>query len=379
MTHTMLDHASKLLKNKFNTDIHLELLDTVYDYDDSPSTLIRCATQARNSSLPKTLIIKRFNKVNDSLLYELCALEFLADLSPNLAPHLYAYDTKQKLIILEDLGDADKHLLGNILFGNDSAYAENALIEFNKALAQLHLTTQGKEKQWQQLLGKQGNPSNVSRHRINHIQQAIIDLPERFQEIGISISENTQNDLNQALQCIANPQQFLSLVHGDSTPANAFYRTGKIKLLDFETSNFRHCLLDGSYSRLRYLHSVWAREIPVRVQRKSMTAYTDIFLAHTQLDKTLFDYHLGASCVAWLAGLFVLLPTTIEKDKKWGRSTNRQRLVTGLQHFIVIADEYSQFHALRDACLEAEQKLRRMWSEEDCTMRLYPAFVDSNA
>lgn len=379
MKQIILEQASIMLKHKFDMTIHLSLLETVYEYEGSPSTVIRCVAKTRNNSLPKTLIIKRFNKINDSLLYELCGLEFLAELVSNFAPKLYAYDISQKIIILEDLGDTNKHLLGNILFGDDSQHAEHALIDFNKSLAQLHLQTYGKQNQWQQLIEKHNNPTNVSRHRINHIQDAIINLPNQFKAIGITINETIQDDLNEVLDCIRQPKKFLTLVHGDNTPANAFYSKGKIRLVDFETSNFRHCLLDGSYSRMRYLHSVWAREIPLHIQHKSMNAYREKFLALQPIGEQTFNYHLVATCTAWLAGLFVLLPAVTEKDKTWGRSTNRQRIVTALQHFIVLTDNYKYFQALRSTCIEAEQKLRRIWSDEDCKMKLYPAFIDKKS
>ncbi len=378
MTKDMLVTASQLLKSIFGESLDVTIVEAIYDYKNAPSTLFRCSidTTAETNNLPKTVIVKRFNEVNDSLFYELIGLEFMSELALTITPRLYAYDVENKIIILEDLGDADERLLGNIFFGDDKLHAENALIEFNKALADFHLATQNKQTLWQKISTKHGDPSNVSRHRINHIVETMQELPTRFQDIGVIIGDNAQANLNEAQQCIENPHQFLAFVHGDTTPANAFYVEGNIRLFDFETSNFRHCLLDGSYSRLRYLHSVWARLIPHDSQQKSMEAYRRTFLAGSSVDEATFDYHLMASCTAWLAGLFALLPVAIEKDKRWGRSTYRQRIIAGLEHFVVIADELHHFRALRDSCIEVEKKLRQQWSEEDCTMLPYPAFIE---
>lgn len=380
----MLEIASQILQKtylgtQYGSPLQLKLVETIYDYDNAPSTLFRCEIEdvTQTNSLPKTVIIKRFNEVNDSLFYELISLEFLNTLALNITPQLYAYDVEKKIIILEDLGDAVEYLLGNIFFGVDRLLAENALVEFNKTLANLHLASHNKQTLWKKISAKHSNPTHVSRHRINHIVETMQDLPTRFQEIAIKMSDNAKNDLNYAKNCIENPQQFLAFVHGDTTPANAFYVDGNIRLFDFETSDFRHCLLDGSYSRMRYLHSVWAHTIPLDIQQKSMEAYRNTFLAGSSVDEATFDYHLMASCTAWLAGLFALLPAAVEKDKRWGRSTYRQRIISGLEHFVVIADELNHFQDLRNSCLEVEQKLREQWSEDECTMLVYPAFDEN--
>lgn len=381
MIQNILESASKILEQKYHRPVSLNLLDIVYGYEGSPSTLLRGAVNhtLENTALPKTLVIKQVNVNNDGLHFDLIGLEFLGQLTSHIPPKIYGYDLDAKIIILEDLGNAEEFLLGNILFGDDSVLAENALVEFNRTLAKVHLTTQGKQLLWQELSTKHGNPSQVSRHRINHIVETLLALPKRFQDIGVTMSDTAQENLNEARYCIENPEQFLAFVHGDSTPANAFYTQDTIRLFDLETSRFRHCLLDGSYSRIRYLHSVWARAIPLDIQQKSMDAYRKEFLAGKSINASDFDYHFVACCAAWLAGLFALLPTTIEKDKRWGRSTNRQRIITALEHFILIADELEHFQALRDMCIEVEQKLRQQWSEEDCTMQVYPAFNDSSS
>ncbi|MGB7338604.1 MAG: hypothetical protein WBC91_06915, partial [Phototrophicaceae bacterium] len=325
---------------------------------------------------PKTVIIKQPSLETDSFLYERITFDFLQEQAPHLIPQIYGYDKDNKIIILEDLGDTKQALLGEILFREDRAFATETLLKFNQALADLHLSTVDKKNIWDNLTIQHGRPSRVSRHRINHIIEAMVELPNHLKILNIRLNDYALADLTKAIECISNPQQFLALVHGDSTPSNAMLVEGNIRLFDFETSNFRHCLLDGSFSRMRYLHSVWARKIPLDIQQESMQRYRDILLANHLTDEATFDEHFTASCVAWLAGLFALLPSCINKDKRWGRSTNRQRIVTGLQHFMTVADELGHYQHLRDVCVDTEQSLKRLWSDEDCTMALYPAFID---
>ena len=49
---------------------------------------------------------------------------------------------------------------------------------------------------------------------------------------------------------------------------------------------------------------------------------------------------------------------------RWGRSTNRQRVVAGLEHF----------GALAQASRDASAALRNIWPEPDCTFSLHKAF-----
>ena len=165
-------------------------------------------------------------------------------------------------------------------------------------------------------------------------------------------------------------------MHGDATPANAFYIESRVRLFDLETAGFRHCLLDGSFARLRYLHSVWARSIPLDVQKRLMSTYRDTLLARSSyaVDETGFNRQLAACCAGWLAGLCALLPAVIDQDRKWGRSTNRQRIVTGLNHFVTLSEELDTFQPLGKLCHVALGRLYNTWPEEDRTMSQYRAF-----
>jgi hypothetical protein len=120
---------------------------------------------------------------------------------------------------------------------------------------------------------------------------------------------------------------------------------------------------------------VWAREIPQDVQRRLMAVYRDTFLTGTEIDSATFERAFVAGCAGWMAGLCMLLSSVVDEDNKWGRSSNRQRIVAGLSHFAIMAEETGLFSALGEACRLAEARLRTQWTEQECTMRIYPAFA----
>lgn len=375
MHQMIIQTAERVLSQAFDQSIRLHLSDVIYDYAGSPSTILRCTTNGESQPIPKSVIVKRSKNDNQSLLYETAGLSFLAEFTDSLVPDLYGLDYNDRILVMEDLGSPSEALLGNILFAHDADGAEQALTEHQRALARMHLATMEEEHRFGQILAEYHNPTQPSRHRVHTISEALRKLPANFELIGIMVDSATRQDIEAAIAMIDAPGPFLALVHGDATPANAFYTDGAIRLFDLETAGFRHCLLDGCFSRLRYIHSVWAREIPLLVQHRLMAAYRDTLLAGCTVDRTVFEHHLAACCAGWMAGLCMLLPGVIDQDRKWGRSTNRQRIVAGMNHFAVITDELGVFGALAGTCRSAERRLRRQWPEEDCTMRIYPAFT----
>jgi hypothetical protein len=373
----IVDAAAELLSMTQASAIVLRLSDIVYDYEGSASTILRCHTSGHTDSMVRTVIVKHSKTSDESLLVEAAGLEFLNETAPGVAPRFYGIDAERRVMVLEDLSPSPDNLLGNILFGNDADYAERALLEFQRTLARMHLATGQHKARFQRTLAHHGSPTHHSRHRVHTITAALQSMPAILQTIEVALGEDARQNIDEAVTIIDAPGMFSAFVHGDATPANAFYVNGDIRLFDLETAGYRHSLLDGSYARLRYIHSVWARYIPLEVQRQLMAAYRDTLLAGCAVDESLFDRHLAACCAGWLAGLCALLPEVIVQDRRWGRSTNRQRIVAGLNHFVTLAEELDTFHALQTVCHAALQRLSNTWPAEDCAMRLYPAFTSS--
>lgn len=375
MTQWIVDAAAELLHKKYGVPPALQLSEIVYGLDGSPSNILLCDFRNHPDGLLPTVIVKHTHGPDEGLLYEAAALEFLGETVPGITPRLYGVDAERRIMILEVLSPPADILLGDILFDYNADYAEQALHEFQATLARMHLATAQHETLFRQILARYGPPTQHSRHRIHTINEALQSLPAMLMLIDTTVEEAALQDIDEAAGIINRPGLFSTLVHGDATPANVFYRGGRCGLIDFETAGFRHCLLDGSYARLRYIHSVWARAIPPDVQRRLMDTYRGHFLAGTGLDEEAFNHHLLACCAGWLAGLCALLPAVMEQDRKWGRSTNRQRIVAGLQHFASLAEELDDFHALRALCHTALRRLYNTWPEADCTMKPYPAFA----
>jgi hypothetical protein len=164
-------------------------------------------------------------------------------------------------------------------------------------------------------------------------------------------------------ELLVEPGPFHGLTNGDATSGNAFYRDGRVRLFDLETAGFRNALIDGSVCRLRHLHSVWARALPVTVQHRMQDAYrTELVRGCPEAsDDRLFGPHLLAASAAWMAALCEELPAAIERDRTWGRATIRQRIVAALEHFERLADEWHTASALATHASEMSARLRQRW------------------
>ena len=63
-----------------------------------------------------------------------------------------------------------------------------------------------------------------------------------------------------------------------------------------------------------------------------------------------------------------------QEDKRWGRSTRRQRIVAALEHFVRLAEELNRFPALAQAAHHTAHHLRKSWPASDCELPLANAF-----
>jgi len=215
----------------------------------------------------------------------------------------------------------------------------------------------------------------VGRHRIHQIPAVLVEFSRIPAGLGVEPSHGFEAELHLAAAEILEPGEFLVFTHGDATPANAFYDGETVRFLDFETCGFRHALLDGSFAPLRYLHSVWARRLPLSLREAALAAYREELVKGCPLaaDDERFQRATAACAAAWLAGLCRLLEGVMEDDQRWGLSTNRQRIVAGLEHAAEVCA--GPFDAIARTAERLGKRLRGIWPLEDCDLRSYRAFA----
>ena len=388
----VLHSAEAILTDYFHTTIHLQWQADLSPYPDSPFTIWRLALLAPPDDAPATVVVKFTRAGLEPLRFEWASLEFLSQVPAiqAIVPKFFGGRSDPLLVVMADLGDDAEQKLGHFLDGQKppktavelAAFqkrmghqAEAALVAFQRALGQLHAATIGKQAEFEQIRQRCG-ASVRSRHRVHNIVPALEALPAIAELVDVSVSAQAMAELETAVAHIQNPGPFLAFTHGDSTPANFLSAPNQSRLLDFETGDFRHTLLDGTYARMRYLYSIWAREIPLDMQKRLFTVYRAELgqgCPAAYDDAQFYPAYLACSA-GWMAGLCQFLPKALEKDRRWGRSTRRQRIVAGLEHFARLADEFDLFPALKEISQQMNQQLRQHWPEPDCTLPIYSAF-----
>jgi hypothetical protein len=378
----ILAAAKGALATTWGRTTDLELVEVVYDYENAPSTVLRCNLRGTDGATPPTVIVKRANSHQEGLRREAAGLVFVNGLpeAADLLPRYYAHDPEAAVLVMEDLGTESHHLLGNILFEGDREQAEAALLALNQSLGRLHGATIGQQGTYQAIC-REFRVGPTTRHRVHSLVDHLMALGDLFASMSIPVGPGFDQEIAWAVAELREPGPFLTFTHGDATPANLVYTPAGARLFDLETSEFRHALVDGAFARLRYIHSVWARRIPIALQQRLAVAYREALIpgCPAAAEDTLFHQGLIAGCAAWLAALCSLLPSVRAQDKRWGRATNRQRIVAALEHFVLISREVALMPYLAEAVRLLQAHLRLLWAEGDTDLALYPAFAPEPA
>ncbi len=362
-----------LLRRTFGPQVDADLAGVIYGYDGAPSVVARCAV----SGLPggrKTVVAKRSNLRQGHLRTEWASLLFLADIPDvaDLVPTAFAADLDEDLLVLEDLGDMQPVLLGNILCGDDAPRARAALMAFHQALARLHGATAGLESAWQARVAD-AQAVFASRHRVHRFNDALDALPDRFRSAGVSITDAFARECADVAQTLADPGPWCVFTHGDGTPANASFDGETLRLFDFETGGFRHACVDGSFPVVRWLHSIWAQGIPGDLCQDLRRTYRDELARWLpEAAGAEFEQGLVACSIAWLAGLLAL-PDLFERDKKWGAITFRERALAGLAALAQLTHETGCFRCIGDGAQTSLEHWSECWSMPVAPLPIYPA------
>lgn len=380
-----VDVASRALTRE-QPAVSLRLSDVVVDYPGAAAVILRCTLDDVPTRLPASVVVKRWNSGRGGCFaQEWAALSFLGEVpdARPLVPAVYGVDADTELLILEDLttprqshGLESPNLLGNILFGADQQQAEAALLGANGVLGHLHGATIGRAAAFQHYRSRSG-AEGVSRHPVHKLQETLTTLPDLLDAHGVRPTTAVRADIEAACALIREPGPFLCLTHGDAAPGNILFRDGNVRLVDFEASDFRHALADGSFACIRYLYSVWARQVPADIRHRCLTAYRASLIpaCPAAADDQLFGHGLVACSAAWLAAMCRHLTSVGDTDRKWGRATIRQRIAAMIDHFVPLAREHAAFEALGAAADDLGQRLSRRWPSEDLALQPYPAFV----
>ncbi len=383
----LLLKCEKIINDRFSAKVKLHFHELVADY--SSYLIIRCKVEKQNdSNLPNSLIVKKSKNPEKVLWNEIRGLDFLNSFSElqGIAPITYGFDKNEEIVLMEDLdkdckeNEFSDNLLAKVLLKKDNYdNSINALTEFNKTIAKIQALTLNRYQDYSdKYVGFEG--SSKSRHAIYKVESLLLQLSETLELLDLKIPKEQaiKAEINDILNRLKNPARFYGFSHGDFTPANALYINSKIRLFDLETSQYRHIFLDGTYSRMRYLQSIWAMNIPSKEGKQIEEEYRKELINNGFLlveNDKIYNKEYVACSFAWLAVLLSYAQKVLEEDKRWGRSTFRQRIINALVRFIEISKEKKEYANLLEMSQIILGSLLKRWGIEETQLPIYPGLV----
>jgi hypothetical protein len=369
--------ATNLLAERFVGTIQLQLREVVSDYAGAANTVLRYDFVADDEAHPQTVIVKWARRFPELVAREAAGLAFLNTYVPlnTMAPRCYGLDRTAGLLVLEDLPITEAQRLGQILFTADHQAAREGLVSLMRTLGAMHAIGYREHAHYKQLC-EQYQVFGQGHHPVANLLTDLGDLLPLLSHYGVMSPPALARDLRTVSAALLPSSSLLTFTHGTATPANTFITPTGVRLIDLEASGYRDALLDGAFPRIRSLFSIWARTLPLAEQHLMEQAYREEFAAGCPAMSDDAHYHpaLAAACAAWLAALCARIPLVVEQDRPWGQATWRQRIIAGLEQFVLIADETRQLPALATAAQQLATQLCKQWPPEDCRLPLYPAF-----
>ena len=387
---SMIMAAEEVLFECFDQKIQLLPAETLRT---SPgNTAIRCEAVDMSNDLPSSFIVKSATG-EQAILGEWAAVQFLNTIpnDPPFAPHLYGGDKESGVIVLEDLGRGDGPNPYDLLARDNATLAAEGLLEISRLYGLLHASTIGKLEQYHRFLddlltvppaGIFKSPWAPFQRRTpcaHEITAAAERYEGRFEMLGLSPTVGFQDEIESVVREVEeDPAPFLGFCQGDQNMPNNCVRSGShLRLFDFESSGFRHVLIEGMPGRLTYGCTMRIPEPVVAQMTNVYRAELSQKCAEARDDKLFHKAMVDAGARWHIFHVLNRLPHALEKDYVRGSddfpTTLRQQLIAWLEAFADLSDEFGYMEALGKSARDVAIYLRSSWPELP-ELPSYPAF-----
>lgn len=353
---------------------------------DYRTRVYRYAVRSGSPDLPKSVIVKRAVAVHSEsyeinapngpawrLFNDWAGLQFLYELagSESPAPRYYAGSRETGLIVMEDLGPVKR--LDQLLLGKDLKAAVDGLMAFMATVGRMHAMTIGQRKIFDQLREGLG-PRQAEPEPKHVVDVQARKLREFARGAGVNLPSDTETDFETLRLFLDKDNPFMAYSHNDLCPDNCLIVDNGIKLVDFETSSYRHALLDGVYGRIHFPTCWCVNQLPPSICEQMEEVYRHELAkgCPEATDDKLFKRAVVEAC-AWQL-LSTMYTGLLNKDLPWGISTQRQRIVVRLDRFAEVSTAVGHLKLLGATARNLAASLRKQWQSGMDEMPLYPAF-----
>ena len=313
--------------------------------------------------LPATVVAKRLKSASagdpDALgLFhaELASLRFLsrpevggqADLG---APGLVGDSARQRVVVMEDLGDGAS--LADVLLASGAGAAPadggavDALHRYARSLGTLNGATRPHLDAFRaesRALGAT-DPDTAWGDEVGEV---LAGVPWALGPLGLPVDATLAAELSALRESLTDPA-WTAFTHGDPCPDNnVLAADGRLTHFDFEFAGLRHALVDGAYLTVPFPTCWCVGTLDPALQTSLERTYRSVLGEHLPAarDDAAYDAALLAVRAYWALRMVTwLLPKVVAEDRDWGRATIRQRVVLRVRGLVDRARDAGEWPA----------------------------------
>jgi Ser/Thr protein kinase RdoA (MazF antagonist) len=288
---------------------------------------------------------------------ELAALEYLNGMPVPVAPRLVAADAEAGILLMEDLGPGPS--LADALLGGDRERAQADLVAYAEALGAVHAWSMGRPEGLTSLRARYAPEASPGPAWLDALARGRAAFTGAMGSLGLA-ADGAGAEIDE-LPNLLNGAGYLGLVHGDACPDNVRFLGDRARIFDFETSGWGPIALDAAYL-LAPFPSCWCfARLPAEVAAPGLAAYRmRLRAAGIELGSE-WDGAMAAAVATWIVARGPMISRVLERDREWGTTTMRPRLLTWLDSFIEASGRAGVLPSLRALAEALRAELGRRW------------------
>lgn len=379
----VVKEAAKVLSDTFHMPVEIESFVRLSE-PNRRNLVLRLMVKNPHNDLPKSVILKHSRRTGkgdqdsfDRFAQDWAGLEFVNTLNTAvaIAPRFYGGNKEHRFIVLEDLGEPHVSLVDCLTAVDNAQAAIDSLQRFMICLGQLHAHGYQHTDEYLTILHTL-NPSVMTKK--DESAEIIHQLESTFKDLQISYSADSLDIISKTLKSASETGPFTTFIHGDICPDNTFDNPKKktFLLIDFEKGKIGNALLDATYLRMSMPTCWCAKALPAEVIQPLELLYRQQLIDKIPAAKSDEIYYAAyvSACAYWMIESLRSIENVQKKDDTWGISSVRSRIVSHLQAFIAVANQYNQLPELKSLAEDVLQKLKTQWPDTK-PLDMFPAFM----
>ncbi len=377
----VVKEAAKLLSSSFHMPIQIKSVVQLSEAG-RRNLVLRLGIKDAHNNIPTSVILKQASGQKnqddfDRFARDWSGLEFVNTLSTPIAiaPRFYGGNKEHRFILLEDLGEPHVSLVDCLTTVDNAQVAIDSLQRFMICLGQLHAHSYQNTDDYLKILHSV-NPSAIAKS--DKSTDIMLQLESVLKNLNISCTPHLQEIINAILKVAVEPNPFITFIHGDICPDNTFDNPNKktLLLIDFEHGKVGNALLDATYLRMSMPTCWCAKALPEELIQSLELLYRQQLMEKIPAARNDDAYHTAYvnACAYWMLQSVGMIENVQKKDDTWGISSVRARILSRLQAFITIANQYNKLSELKILAEDILLKLKIQWPDAK-PLDMFPAFM----